>query len=238
MLQDLFLRLGMAPVPISQHAKQPSSGVYLHASKQWEYLFVFDQIGQVNGVNGDRLKIGDIGGGRGALGAYLGSLGHYVDVFDKDYLWDHGGDITVGARYMGWAKSHGYGTHCGSLHNLPVEDETFDVVTSVSVVEHVPYKEYLLKEAFRVLKPGGLLILTFDFAVEPQRFEDNLRREIFSPQRLEATLAAFGITSPGFTNTETVYSVEAIQRDKVLGIPVGMTVGGIALQKIARAPLP
>ena len=41
-------------------------------------------------------------------------------------------------------------------------DETFDVVTSFSVIEHIEDKQSVLDEMVRVLKPGGLLCLTFD----------------------------------------------------------------------------
>jgi SAM-dependent methyltransferase len=44
---------------------------------------------------------------------------------------------------------------------LPYEDETFDVVLSVGVLEHVPYDRASLLEIKRVLKPGGLFFCFF-----------------------------------------------------------------------------
>lgn len=41
---------------------------------------------------------------------------------------------------------------------LPFDDADFDVVFSKSVIEHFYYPERLVREMFRVLKPGGLLI--------------------------------------------------------------------------------
>lgn len=41
---------------------------------------------------------------------------------------------------------------------LPFDDNVFDVIYSKSFVEHLYYPERYLEEAYRVLKPGGLLI--------------------------------------------------------------------------------
>jgi len=86
-------------------------------------------------------------------------------------------------------------------------------------------------EALRVLKPGGLLILTFDLSLQPERHQDALRQEIFSPQSLDKTLAELGICASGISAELVAESTTRIQQDQVLGIPVGMTVGGIAIAK-------
>lgn len=43
---------------------------------------------------------------------------------------------------------------------LPLKDGEFDVVTAAAVIEHVEYPELLLKEAYRVLRPNGRIIVT------------------------------------------------------------------------------
>ena len=42
--------------------------------------------------------------------------------------------------------------------NIPFKDNHFDVIYSKQVFEHVRYPEKLLKDSYRVLKPGGYLI--------------------------------------------------------------------------------
>jgi len=46
------------------------------------------------------------------------------------------------------------------LSTLPFNDVTFDVVTMLAVLEHLEDPEGVVAEVFRVLKPGGLLMMT------------------------------------------------------------------------------
>jgi len=48
---------------------------------------------------------------------------------------------------------------CDTL-NLPFEDNSFDTVTLIACLNHIPEREKALKEAYRVLKPGGKILVT------------------------------------------------------------------------------
>lgn len=230
-LADICQSLDLPLLPPSQHIKNERTGVYIHASKQWEYLYALDAVGRAAGAEEAQLRIADLGGGRGALAPYLAHRGHRVEAFDLDFQWDAGGDASVEVRFRHWARTVGMRASFGSLYNVPAADGTFDVVTCISVVEHVPYKEYALAEALRILRPGGLLILTFDFANDPERFEDGMRREIFSPARLRTSLARLGVEASPCDAGEVERSARRIQEDGVLGIPDGMTVAGMVVRK-------
>lgn len=47
-----------------------------------------------------------------------------------------------------------------NVQGLPFEDSTFDLVTCTEVIEHLEHYRYTIREMFRVLKPGGTLVLT------------------------------------------------------------------------------
>jgi SAM-dependent methyltransferase len=56
----------------------------------------------------------------------------------------------------------------GMLQKLPFESDTFDAVCCISVLEHTSNYGEILDEFARVLRPGGLLVLTFDFVARRQ----------------------------------------------------------------------
>jgi len=46
------------------------------------------------------------------------------------------------------------------IASIPVNDDSFDVILCSEVIEHVPEPEAVMSEFFRILKPGGKLLLT------------------------------------------------------------------------------
>jgi len=49
---------------------------------------------------------------------------------------------------------------CGDATNLPFPDASFDAVTMFDLLEHVPDDAKAVSEAFRVLRPGGHLLVS------------------------------------------------------------------------------
>jgi ADP-heptose:LPS heptosyltransferase/SAM-dependent methyltransferase len=221
-------RLGLKPRPISEHITDPTSGLYVHASKQWEYLYAMTAIG-THFRDADPLRIADVGGGRGALAAYLASVGASVTQYDLNYQW--AGGPADERRYRSWSLAHGYAARYGSIYNVPARTRSFDVVTCISVVEHLPDKPRALRELVRLVKPGGILILTFDFASAPDRYKDRFRVDVFGPESLERELQALGCRQYDTPSTSQITaSADRIQHDGVAGIPVGMTVAGLTIK--------
>lgn len=74
-------------------------------------------------------------------------------------------DLFEGARYVGlnYGMDNASPDVVGDAQLLPFKSNCADIVFSTQVIEHVPYPEKLVREAFRVLKPRGVLLLTGPF---------------------------------------------------------------------------
>ncbi|MBM7865829.1 methyltransferase domain-containing protein [Heliobacterium gestii] len=92
-------------------------------------------------------RILDIGCGSGRTMAELGDLGHIEGVEPCRPAVEQG-------------RRRGFFVHQGSAERLPFVDETFDALLLLDVLEHLDDDGAALAEAFRVLRPGGLLLLT------------------------------------------------------------------------------
>jgi 2-polyprenyl-3-methyl-5-hydroxy-6-metoxy-1,4-benzoquinol methylase len=95
------------------------------------------------------LDVLDVGCGSGVNSMALAAKGHRVQ----------GIDISEAAiqRYRG----HGFEGKVGNIeHGLDYPDTKFDLVFCSEVIEHMTSPEVLVAEMNRVLKPGGLIVLS------------------------------------------------------------------------------
>ena len=85
----------------------------------------------------------------GPMHNFLMDLPHYIcsEYFD---------DVPNGTRNKD-------GILCENLQNLSFSDETFDLVITQDILEHVAYPEKAFSEINRVLKPGGYHIFTIPY---------------------------------------------------------------------------
>jgi len=76
--------------------------------------------------------------------------------------------LEVADQYIGvdWANTL-HGLHADVVadlnESLPISDDVADTVMSLSVLEHLCEPQTMLKEAHRILKPGGLLFVAVPF---------------------------------------------------------------------------
>ncbi|MBV8118858.1 MAG: arsenite methyltransferase, partial [Alphaproteobacteria bacterium] len=106
----------------------------------------------------------------------------------------------------------------GELEHLPIADNTADVVISNCVINLVPDKQQVFREAFRVLKPGGRLAVSDVINIAPLPAELRADPALLcgcvagaSPaERIEAWLSEAGFVEvrvkPNFESREMVES--------------------------------
>lgn len=103
-------------------------------------------------LNGDGLRVLDVGTGTGYLVSMFAEMGHEAV----------GLDLTEGmmekARERAQASGHAIQFELGDAENLPFEDASFDVVACRYCLWTLPDPEKALAEWARVTKPGGQIL--------------------------------------------------------------------------------
>lgn len=80
------------------------------------------------------------------------------------------------------------------LTRMPFREGTFDFITSISVIEHIPAVEKAVAEMYRCLRPGGRLLLTVDCSEAGKPYGGGVR--YFTVTELEKLFAPYPVTSP------------------------------------------
>lgn len=107
-------------------------------------------------------RILDLGCGEGTRLGLLKTNAEKVGVDINDYAINKAVKKYSGVEFLK-----------ADIEKLPFEKESFDLVYSVFVLEHVRQPEELLKEAVRVLKKGGTLIIGAPNFGSPNRRSPN-----------------------------------------------------------------
>jgi SAM-dependent methyltransferase len=169
--------------------------------RDWELARVLQAI--ADGNPGARVL--DTGSFNTYLGLYLSRTQREVTV--SDLLWARA--LKSGRRRLGLApakksevgylkwhramRRHGLKVRNIDLTRISAPDASFDCVIALSVIEHIPAVERAVAEMYRVLAPGGRLLITTDCAPEPMPFAGGTR--YFSAFELTQLFADYPVTS-------------------------------------------
>lgn len=131
-------------------------------SRQWEYPYIISKISEHKVKN---LKVLDIGSGITFLPYYLEDKLGIKSITALDY------DKSLERLYGKVNKIRK--TKVDFIHHDMRElrklgKEEFDFIYSVSVLEHTDHYDNIIKQCYKLLKPGGKLSLTFDISLDNQ----------------------------------------------------------------------
>lgn len=157
-----------------------------HAFTRARYQAVLDLLEPLKGTH-----LLEIGCGDGALAALSASNGALVIGLDPVRL-----GLTYAAQATQSGKRFPPGHNSwilGSGLQLPFLDQAFDQILLAEVLEHIPEPLTLLREAFRVLTPGGRLVLSTPHRLSEKPLDPEHVREYF-PEELTQLLAEAGFS--------------------------------------------
>jgi SAM-dependent methyltransferase len=114
-------------------------------------------------------------------------------------------ELDPGAAELARSRGHGEVT-VGSLEQLPFQDDSFDLITCLDVIEHTPDDRVTLTELRRVCAPGGWLLLTVPAyqALWSQHDEANHHFRRYGRGALRRAAGEAGWTLSGLTSFNTI----------------------------------
>ncbi len=104
----------------------------------------------------DSAEVLEVGCSSGQVGCEIARHGHRVTGIDLSER-----SIEIGQTILPELNLD-VKIQTGDALNLSFEDESFDAVVSWDVVEHIPDQSRFLGEIYRVLRPGGIVLLHTD----------------------------------------------------------------------------
>jgi 2-polyprenyl-3-methyl-5-hydroxy-6-metoxy-1,4-benzoquinol methylase len=156
--QDMFLR--NETEFRSKDYKWPHDPLHTW-SRVWEYPYVYYHLEKYFRKLSKDLHpvVADLGSGVTFFPFSIAQMGYHVICMDNDHICEKDmkkaiGCLSAGRGAVEFTKV--------TSSDLPLEAGTVDVVYSISVLEHIEHFAKTVKEVARIIKSGGLFLLTID----------------------------------------------------------------------------
>jgi ubiquinone/menaquinone biosynthesis C-methylase UbiE len=118
-------------------------------------------------------KVLDIGCGTGEIAAALIHRGYEVWGLDiAEPMIRHARDRCLSGRFQ-----------VGDIEHTPFADNTFDTAVCLGIIEYLDTDERALGEIHRILKPGGIAVLSSSNAISPLHLIDRILVVLTTPAR-------------------------------------------------------
>lgn len=122
-----------------------------------------------------------------------------------------------GLQDQNW--KYGQLDYIGNIWEIEEKDGTFDAILCTEVLEHVPYPEQTIKEFSRLLKRGGVLLLTAPFCsiphMEPYYYYSGFSKDFYFHCAQSYGLEIASIESNGnafdFTAQELIRTTQFVE---------------------------
>lgn len=101
-------------------------------------------------------KMLEVGCGNGDFSNYL-AVNNNADILGLDFSTESIKIANQKKEVFG-AKTSSF--MVGDAQNISLPDNSFDIIVSCECLEHIPVPQKMVSEIFRLLKPGGMVVLT------------------------------------------------------------------------------
>lgn len=143
-------------------------------TRWWEYTFAWLHI---RGLlrDGRDVHVLDVGSALTFFPLFLAEQGAHVHGFDTDARMTRWSAAAIGRlECLGPGVASRFSSINADCRATGLAGASIDVVTNISVLEHLDQKERAIEELHRVLKPGGVFVNTLDVSVDGRPFGDSM----------------------------------------------------------------
>src|SRR3989339_710039 len=162
------------------HIKETKKSIFhFNAVQQARFDLILKHLDSIQGKT-----VLDLGCGDGALTSFICQKGAKVIGLDNQEL-----GLKFAKEFL---KSQGLEAELilASVYETTLPDGSVDFVVASEVIEHVAEPNKLLKEAKRVLKPGGAIIISTPYRLTEKPMDSNHYKE-FYPGEIKELVGAY-----------------------------------------------